>query len=112
MKIQKWKEISKEFEGGSIILGNGASIAIDDSFAYPSLYRFTRDKRMISPDVIKVFEHFNTENFEYILRMLWHGYNINLALGIDGETPINKAYYSIKDSLINAIKDKGIHACY
>lgn len=112
MKIKKWKEISEGFEGGSLILGNGASIAIDDSFAYPNLFRFTRDKRMISQDVIKIFEYFGMENFEYILRMLWHSYNINIALGIDGETPINKAYDSIKYSLINAIKDKKIHASY
>ncbi len=37
MTLENWEDIKEEFKQGSLIVGNGFSIGINDKFAYESL---------------------------------------------------------------------------
>ncbi len=40
-EIHNWDEVSQEFQRGTVIIGNGASIAVDGCFRYGSLLENT-----------------------------------------------------------------------
>ena len=101
MTIHKWKELEKDFCEG-IILGNGASIAIDPIFSYPSLLESAR-KDLINPDIDKIFKYLKTDDFELVLHTLWDVYNINNTLGIT-DPKIKNAYSEIRTALIRAVE--------
>lgn len=102
MDIYNWKDIQDKFAEG-IVLGNGASIAVDDSFSYSSLFSTAKDSALITEHLNKIFTHLETEDFELVLRMLWHTYHINQALEIeDSET--SSAYKELREALIHAVK--------
>jgi len=66
--------------GGAILLGNGASIAIDDSFAYGSLKEHATDNGLLTDDIQSLFDFFHTDDFELILRIVWQATNVNKSL--------------------------------
>lgn len=102
IKIYDWQDISKDFSD-SILLGNGASISINDSFTYKSLKEHAANKGLFDPSIKLLFDFFGTDDFELILRLVWHATKVNEALGItDNET--QKAYEHVRDSLINAVQ--------
>jgi len=102
MKIYQWNDIEGKFAEG-IILGNGASIAIDKSFSYSSLLENAQKNKLIKKNVTKVFKHLQTKDFELVLRMLWYTHRINRALGIK-DPPSSKAYEEIKTALIESVR--------
>jgi len=102
MKIYQWNDIEGKFAEG-IILGNGASIAIDKSFSYSSLLENAQKNKLIKKNVTKVFKLFQTKDFELVLRMLWYAHRINRALGIKDPTS-SKAYEEIKTALIESVR--------
>jgi hypothetical protein len=104
-----WKEIQKKFTDG-IILGNGASIAIDEGFSYASLFDNAKKNSLITENVAKVFKHLKTKDFELALRMLWHAYHINRALDIKEDAITSKAYEDLRAALIQSVRD--IHVEY
>lgn len=79
-KIFQWSDIKDEFNGGAILLGNGASIAIDDSFAYGSLKEHATDNGLLTDDIQSLFDFFHTDDFELILRIVWQATNVNKSL--------------------------------
>ena len=103
MTIFSWVDIEKDFTDG-IILGNGASIAFDSLFKYPSLLERAQENRLITEDVRKVFDHLNTTDFELVLRMLWHSSQINNALDITDKRT-RQAYISVRNALIEIVRE-------
>lgn len=101
--IYKWKDIREKFSG-NIILGNGASIALDARFAYASLKQHAVDNGLFTDDVRKIFEFFITDDFELILRIVWQATNVNKSLEIDDEKTEN-AYVHVRDCLISAVRN-------
>lgn len=77
--IHNWAALEDSFRDG-LILGNGASIAFDPRFAYPSLRERAQALGFITADVQRVFEHLHTDDFDFVLKMLWHASKINQAL--------------------------------
>ncbi len=108
MNVYSWKELEDKFTEG-IVLGNGASIAINPSFSYSSLFRNAKENGLITENVAKIFDHLGTEDFELVLRMLWHAYHINKALEV-GDSETSTAYKDLRAALIRAIRD--IHVDY
>jgi hypothetical protein len=99
--VVDWSEISENFREG-LILGNGASIALHQGFAYRSLLEEARGRRFISENVENVFDHLRTKDFERVLRMLWHTSRINKALKIK-DTKTTEAYESLRTALVQTV---------
>ena len=109
MKLYDWTEIEKIFKNGNLLLGNGASIAIDKRLSYRSLYEKVCDEDALNEDILNIFEYFDTSNFEFIMKMLLEANQVNEALNIT-ENKTKEYYYELRDALINAIR--GIHPTY
>src|SRR6059058_4324339 len=72
-KLLTYEEVLKRSEGRKyLLLGNGFSISCDPIFQYPNLFQFARDHGL-SEHVVGVFEHFGTNNFEGVMRLLEDG---------------------------------------
>lgn len=106
--IYKWSEISGDFSN-SIILGNGASISIDDSFGYSSLKDHAFSNGLLTEDVQALFTFFGTDDFELVLRLVWQANKVNLALEIHDQRTI-AAYEHVRNCLIAAVQS--IHPAY
>lgn len=104
--IQLWEEIAPVYAQGTILLGNGASMAVAPSFNYRSLLEYAQQQRMIPDDVERLFQWFGTVDFELILRIVWQASNVNRSLQIpDART--HQAYINVRECLIRAVR--GVH---
>jgi len=101
--IRPWSALQHLYEG-TILLGNGASIAVSPSFAYGSLLEHVRQNESLAEDARRLFDFFETEDFELILRIVWQASNVNKSLQID-DTRTHEAYLRIRDCLIQAVRD-------
>ncbi len=101
--IKEWQEIKDNYNG-TIILGNGASMAIDSKFGYGSLFDKANVDKRFDDEIIQISDFFRSKDFEFLLRILWQTNNVNNALSItDNQT--KQAYENIRDSLIQTVKD-------
>ena len=100
-EIMKWRELGDDFTD-SLILGNGASIAVEPRMEYSSLLGEARASGLLTPSVEEVFRRFNTADFEYVLSLLWRATQVNDILGITEETTRN-AYEKIRLALARSI---------
>jgi hypothetical protein len=102
-RVYRWASLADDF-GDCLILGNGASVAVSERFGYRSLYENAIDRALITKRAQKVFDHFQTVDYEMILRMLWHAQHVNTALGVQ-ETTCENAYRKVRDALIRVLRD-------
>ncbi len=100
-EIKDWNDISKNYTG-TIILGNGASIAVNEKFNYTSLF----EKAGLSTDIKQLFDFFKTKDFELILKSVWQAFNVNKFLKIKDDKT-HDTYVNIRDCLIKTVS--GIH---
>lgn len=105
--IHDWNSIRERYDRGVLLLGNGASIAIDQKFSYSSIKGKAQELGAITPTLNSVFDYFDTDDFELTLRMLWHAKNVNSALDV-GENQTTQAYGDVRNSLIQSVR--AIHA--
>lgn len=109
--IYKWADISANYSGSTIILGNGASISVDRRFSYSSLINHAMNNNLITDDIVQLFRFFNTDDFELVLRLVWQASNVNRSLGIlDIDNLAYNAYIQVRDCLIQSVR--GIHPEY
>lgn len=106
--LYDWKEIADKFKH-MLVLGNGASIAISQSFNYTSLFQSAVEANFITGEINQLFEHFGTNNFEYVLRLVANAHDVNMALKVE-EVETEKAYLIIRDALINIVQK--VHVAY
>lgn len=106
--IYPWAEIADEFNDG-IILGNGASIAVHQDFAYRTLLERATQDQLITNNLNKIFQYLNTEDFEFVLRLLFDTFQINKALEV-GENVTIRAYEEVRQALIKVVRN--IHIDY
>jgi len=102
-EVKQWNDITEKY-GDTLILGNGASVAVDNSFSYASLLERALADKLISGDVQQIFDFFNTKDFELVLRTLWQATNINNALKIEDKRT-REAYLNVRDALIRAVRE-------
>ena len=88
----------------SLLLGNGASIAIHAGFGYSSLRGAAEDRGHITPHVADIFRAFDTNDFELVLRRLWEATLVNKALGIEPGR-VEQAYQQVRSALISTVRD-------
>lgn len=101
--IFKWKEIEDEFTD-KLLLGNGASRAVWDSFEYISLYEEAEKVGRIDPRLAKLFLNLHTNDFEYVLRLLSQTRRVNQILQIQDKDTL-KLYRNLKIALIETIHE-------
>lgn len=106
--VYNWNDI-KDIFNDTLILGNGASIAVDSCFKYSSLKDKADEYGYFNDDVNRVFNFLDTSDFELVLKMLWHANQINLSLGIE-DNITTKTYSIVRDSLIHIIRS--FHSTY
>lgn len=80
-RIYIWNKISDKYKDGVLLLGNGASIAIDEKFKYESIFKNTQK----TEEIEQLFNFFKTNDFEFVLKLLWQTTNINNVLAIIDE---------------------------
>ncbi|MFC0445367.1 DUF4917 family protein [Pseudidiomarina halophila] len=102
-EIHSWAEISDRYTD-TLLLGNGASIAVDERFHYESLKQHAIENGLLNEDVQSLFDYFHTEDFELVLRIVWQATNVNVALQIEDEKT-EAAYRHVRDCLIAAVRD-------
>ena len=98
--IRTWTDISTD-NWSSLILGNGASIAVHQDFAYPTLHGIAEAKNLLvttSP----IFAKLGTTDFEHILLACWYAEHVNRALGTPSSA-ISEAYKEVRAALIEAV---------
>lgn len=101
-EIKTWGEIQHRFTDG-LLLGNGASMAVHAGFGYASLFKAACDLGHVDEEVQKVFDSFDTEDFELVLRRLWQAKLVNEALGIPLGR-IGEAYQLVRTALIETVR--------
>jgi hypothetical protein len=108
MELNNWSDIRDKFTD-SILLGNGASIAVDKRLSYRSLYERVCESGGLNPAIINMFDFFRTMNFEFIMRILLEAGRVNEVLNIEDDK--TRAYYDeIREALIDTVRD--IHPTY
>ncbi len=107
--IVEWNEISDRYHRGTLLLGNGSSIAVNDCFRYESLFDEACRLGYINDRVQQVFDEFGVTDFELVLRRLWQAKKVNEALGIEPGR-VEEAYSLVRNALINTVRD--VHISY
>lgn len=109
-EILNWQEVSQTIRPlSTVFLGNGASMAVNQSFGYHSLLEYAKRNNLLEQDVHRLFDFFGTSDFELILRIVWQANNVNLSLNIPDARTRN-AYIAVRESLIASVRD--IHPEY
>ena len=108
-KVKQWEDIKNDFEAGSLLLGNGASMAVSDKFGYDSLFEEAANLGHLNKPVQKVFESFDVDDFELVLRRLWQAKKVNEALDIEVDV-VDQSYQIVRKALIATVRD--IHVTY
>ncbi|PHM38571.1 DUF4917 family protein [Xenorhabdus innexi] len=112
--IYSWSEIPNYFKVEHLLIGNGASISLDKNFNYETLKDYVVDniigeRELLKKYFLSLFEKFNTDDFELILRLVWQAAQVNYILDVKGKNrKLIRAYKGVRISLIKAVQ--GIHS--
>lgn len=99
--VVSWEEISANFKGADLLLGNGFSLNFSHLLNYDSL--FEEFLRACDPDDAKMFRHFETTNFERIQEQLLDAKKVNTIFGLPTK-PIESAIQKLREGLITSIE--------
>lgn len=100
IEIDIWANISAE-SWSTLLLGNGASIAIHNEFAYPTLHGVADAKGLLGTTA-SIFAELGTTDFEHVLLACWYAEHVNGALGTPS-ADISAAYAEVRTALIEAV---------
>jgi len=107
--VKQWSQIAANYRRGTIVLGNGASIAVSRSFGYGTLLDHAQERGLFTDDVNSLFQFFKTSDFELILRLVWQASNVNRSLRVP-DNSTHQAYLNVRECLIQAVRD--VHPAY
>lgn len=99
--VVSWEEISANFKGADLLLGNGFSLNFSRLLNYDSL--FEEFLRACDPDDAEMFRHFETTNFERIQEQLLDAKKVNTIFGMPTK-PIESAIQKLREGLITSIE--------
>jgi hypothetical protein len=103
-RLEDWTALRTRLPIAGLLIGNGASRAIWEDFAYDSLFENARtvEEKPLSPSELAVFDALQTRSFEQVLSALKTTSRVNKALAVSSAAPRNR-YYAIKEALINTV---------
>lgn len=102
-EIRPWEAIAENYDC-TVLLGNGASISVSPSFSYVSLLQHAAEQHLLPEDAQRLFDFFQTNDFELVLRIVWQASNVNQSLRIPDERT-HAAYVGLRDCLIQTVRD-------
>lgn len=102
-EIVQWRDIQDRYTD-SLLLGNGASMAVHPEFGYGSLFEKAQELEHITPAVAGIFDRFGVNDFELVLRRLWQASLVNQALEIP-HGRVEEAYDEVRTALISTVRD-------
>jgi hypothetical protein len=108
VNLTKWGDIEIS-DWDAVVLGNGASIAVDERFSYSSLLEAALAAKLISEPGKQIFEYLQTKDFELVLRTLTHTSKINEVLGVRNPM-VSDAYEGIRHALVEVVRQS--HVAY
>lgn len=111
INILDWNNISDRYNRSTILLGNGSSIAVSNSFNYGSLLDRARENFNQNGD--RLFERFRTVDFELILRMVWQSKEVIDSINNHDCVHYRKlqwVYEDIRNGLIESVRN--VHPSY
>ena len=108
-EVLLWENIKDDYAQASLIVGNGASMAVSANFAYGSLYDAAVELKHISKPVQDVFDSFEVNDFELVLRRLWQAKLVNTALDIE-HGKVEESYQQVRKALIATVRN--VHVSY
>ncbi|MGE7956690.1 DUF4917 family protein [Pseudomonas sp. NPDC089530] len=102
--LEDWNALRANTPIAGLLIGNGASRAVWEDFAYDSLFENARsvEEKPLSPSELSVFDALQTQSFEQVLGALKTTSRVNKALAVSSAAPRNR-YYAIKEALINTV---------
>lgn len=100
--IYSWADLENDFKNSNILLGNGFSRSLADTFNYESL--FTEFLSKCPSEYANIFRRFGTTNFENIMEKLTYAIYVNELFGKQ-EPRIEEAAKILQDGLITTIGD-------
>ncbi len=103
-ELEDWNALGASTPFSGLLIGNGASRAVWEDFAYDSLFENARtvEEKPLSQSELSVFEALQTRSFEQVLGALKTTSRVNKALAVSSAAPRNR-YYAIKEALINTV---------
>lgn len=108
IEIYQWSALEDKYKERysrwipCLILGNGASIALEGKFNYQSLYAIAQ-KNGLSNEAKQVFDDLNTTDFEQVLLACKYADIVNHAHNADSDH-ICRTYIEIQNALISAVR--------
>lgn len=105
--LKQWKDLDHEYD--ACVLGNGASMAVSRKFGYVSLLAEAQKTGKVSDELKELFDEFDTVDFEYVLRVLWHAQLVNETFG-ESSTQASAAYRRVRDALVKTVR--AVHCDY
>jgi hypothetical protein len=104
--LASWAGIRQtEVRWPGLLIGNGASIAVASSFAYPSLLGVARGQAVdhpLSAAASSLFDDLQTTNFEFVLASLKLAGRVATAVGTDA-APFGPLYEQVQQALFDAV---------
>lgn len=109
-ELEPWETVNEDLQCSGLLIGNGCSRAVWESFSYESLYEIVSnenvDHRLTSAETL-IFEELNTKNFEQILSAL--SISIRVMSALKKKTDHLQTKYShIQDALVEAVRTRHI----
>ena len=101
IEIKVWANISED-GWESLLLGNGASIAIHPGFSYETLHGVAEAQDLLS-NASKLFAKLGTTDFEHVLLACWYAEHVNIGLGTPSAI-ISNAYQEVRSALIESVR--------
>ena len=104
-ELGDWNSLRSSESWESLLLGNGASIAISRSFVYSSIYAEATSENIdhpISSTNQELFQNLSTQNFEQVLSSLSTARKVNSVLRL-ATTQIDRLYQNVQQALIEAV---------
>lgn len=100
--LPSWQDIRGPVPWPTLVLGNGFSVNIWESFKYDSLYEEARKAGLIGLEDTALFDHLGATNFEAVLRSVNESIRVGEALGLD-RSEEHARYQSIQGALADAV---------
>jgi hypothetical protein len=102
--LASWADVESLCKWDALLLGNGLSINVWRDFGYASLYKRARESKLIPPEIRRLFEALETENFEIVLNALSTSMVVAEAMEDPAIQRLHGQYVAVRAAMGKAIR--------